>query len=84
MAGGAGRMTRVYVVETSYLCELYGVPNFSDPKFSRRYGRGGTANRRRVRASGFPWDAFTSSAITSLTCRTEEEGGNWRCGSPPM
>lgn len=34
MAGGAGRMTRVFVVETSYLCELYGVPNFSDPNFS--------------------------------------------------
>lgn len=27
-------MTRVFVVETSYLCELYGVPNFSDPNFS--------------------------------------------------
>ena len=27
-------MTRVFVVETSYLCELYRVPNFSDPAFS--------------------------------------------------
>lgn len=27
-------MTKVFVVETSYLCELYRVPNFSDPKFS--------------------------------------------------
>ncbi len=27
-------MTRVFVVETSYLCELYGDPNFSDPNFS--------------------------------------------------
>lgn len=27
-------MTRVFVIETSYLCELYGVPNFSNPGFS--------------------------------------------------
>lgn len=27
-------MTRVFVVETSYLCELYAVPNFSDSAFS--------------------------------------------------
>ena len=34
MAGGAGRVTRIFIVETSYLCELYKVPSFSNPKFS--------------------------------------------------
>ena len=32
-------MTRVYVVETSCLCELYGLPGFSDPKFAERLQR---------------------------------------------
>ena len=29
-------MTRVLVVETSYLCELYRVPRFSEPQFGNR------------------------------------------------
>ena len=35
MARRAGRMTRVFVVDTSYLSELYSVPGFSDAAFSQ-------------------------------------------------
>ena len=39
-------MTRVFVVETSYLCELYGLPGFSDQAFAERL------QRRRAREDG--------------------------------
>lgn len=35
MARRAARMTRVFVLDTSYLAELYSVPGFSDAAFSR-------------------------------------------------
>lgn len=42
-------MTRVFVVETSYLCELYGLPGFSDVAFAERLRR----RRAREEAARF-------------------------------
>ena len=51
MAGGAALMTRVFVVETSYLCELYKVPMFSNQEFSARLRE--KWDRERKKGAGF-------------------------------